>query len=256
MQVKKTLMLKNRHFISYFITTLVYVSVVALIFYVQSHILVSAKASEEKTLNMALSEFVPEVLPPVEKVEEPVKIKPVIEEEPIVEPEAVEEPNIEEELMPEPIVEKVTALPVVKKVKKKPGIKKKTKKKKITKKKVTKKRVKKKKVKKKQKSQKPAARKSKASKAAKNQFLAKIRATINKHKSYPKIAKRRRIQGSIKAKFTILSSGKVGNISLFGPKIFHASARKAVKSAFPVNAKKAPISLPQTINLTLRYQLR
>ncbi len=64
------------------------------------------------------------------------------------------------------------------------------------------------------------------------------------------------MQGNVKVKFTILSSGKVGNISVSGPKVFHKSARNAVKSAFPINTKNAPIALPKSINITLRYQLR
>ncbi len=235
-------MLRNRHFISYFSTTLLYLSMGGFFFYAQNYYLVSAQKSEEKILKMTLSAFVPEVIPPVESIEEPiVEEEPVVEHEIIKEPLSKEEPKIEEEIIPEPIVKKVVPKPVVKKVKKKPEIKKKTKKKKVRK---------------KQSSKKVSARKSKSSKAEKNKFLANIRATINKHKSYPRVAKKRRMQGSVKVKFTILRSGKVGNISLNGPKVFHSSARRAVKSAFPVNAKKSPIRLPQSINLTLRYQLR
>ena len=64
------------------------------------------------------------------------------------------------------------------------------------------------------------------------------------------------MQGTVNVKFTILRSGKVGNISVSGPKAFHKSARKAVKSAFPINVKNAPITLPKSINIKLRYQLR
>jgi len=258
-------MLRNRHFISYFSTTLIYLSVAGIFLYVEQNMLVAEKKSEEKAITMCLSSFVPEVLPVIEEpvVEEEPVVKPEIikepigEEESVVEPEIIpepiveKEPEIKEEIIPEPIVEKVIPKPVVKKEKKKPEVKKKPKKKIVKKKK-----IKKKKVKKKQARKKSSASRSKSSKAKKNQFLANIRAKINKHKSYPRVAKKRRMQGSIKVKFTILRSGKVGNISLKGPKIFHNSARAAVKSAFPVNAKNAPISLPQSINLTLRYQIR
>jgi protein TonB len=64
------------------------------------------------------------------------------------------------------------------------------------------------------------------------------------------------MQGNVKVKFTILSSGKVGNISVSGPKVFHKSARNAVKSAFPINVKSAPITFPKSINIILRYQIR
>ncbi|RLA68890.1 MAG: hypothetical protein DRG09_07060 [Epsilonproteobacteria bacterium] len=248
-------MLRNRHFISYFSTTLFYLSIAGILLYVEQRMLVAAKKSEEKVITMCLSSFVPEVVPVIEETIEEEEL--IVEEKPVVEPEIIEEPmvekepEIEEEIIPEPIVEKVIPKPVVEKVKKKPEVKKKPKKKKIEKKKVKKKRVKKK-----QANKKVSARKSKSSKAEKNKFLANIRTKINKHKSYPRVAKKRRMQGSVKVKFTILRSGKVGNISLNGPKVFHNSARTAVKSAFPVNAKRSPISLPQSINLTLRYQLR
>ncbi|MCO4846185.1 MAG: energy transducer TonB [Sulfurovum sp.] len=253
-------MLKHRHFISYFSTTLMYLLMAGIYFYAQNNTFVAAQKSEEKIMRMVLTAFVPEVATPVEQVEqveeveepiieeEPVvEEEPVIEEKPVVEPEIIKEPipekepEVKEEIIPEPIVVKEIPKPIVKEVKKKPKPKKKTKKKKV---------------KKKQQSQKASARRSNSSPAEKNQFLANIRAKINKHKSYPRIAKKRGMQGSIKVKFTILSSGKVGNISVSGPKVFHNSARNAVKSAFPVNAKNAPISLPKSINITLRYQLR
>ena len=240
-------MLNNRHFISYFSTSLIYITAAALFFYARSHLLVAEKQSEEKTLTMALSAFVPEVLPPVESVEEPVLEEEIVEqEEPVkekpFEEEPIVEPEVEEEIIPEPIVEKVIPKPVLQKVKKKP--------------KVQKKKVQKKRLAKQKPTRKVSSRRSGSSRAEKNQFLANIRATINRHKFYPRIAKKRRMQGSVKVRFTILRSGKVGNISLSGPKVFHSSAKKAVQSAFPVNAKRSPISLPQTINLTLRYQLR
>ena len=231
-----------------------YFFVAGIYFYLQNNTFVAVQKSEEKIMRMVLTAFVPEVETPVEQVEqveeleEPVvEEEPVIEEKPVVEPEIIKEPipekepEVIEEVIPEPIVLKEIPKPIVKEVKKKPKPKKKTKKKKV---------------KKKQPSQKASARRSNSSPAEKNQFLANIRDKINKHKSYPRIAKKRGMQGKIKVKFTILSSGKVGNISVSGPKVFHSSARNAVKSAFPVNAKNAPITLPKSINITLRYQLR
>jgi len=235
-------MLKHRYFISYFSTTLIYLFGVSMFFYLQNHYFVSSK-SEEKVFQMCVSCVNPEVVAPVEQVEQIEEIEqPMVEEEPVVEPEIIkesipeEEPEIKEEITPEPLVSKVIPKPVVKEVKRKPQVKKKVKK--------TKPR------------QKASSKKSKSSKAEKNQFLLNIRAKINKHKSYPRIAKKRGMQGSVKVKFTILSSGKVGHISVSGPKVFHSSARHAVKSAFPVNVTNAPISLPKSINITLRYQIR
>ena len=242
---------------------------ISLFFYAQSRYLVSPKKLDETSTQLCMS-FQPEMISTVEQVEqeeieevkevekpvveeEPViEEKPVIEEEPIVKPEVIEEPTpekkpeIKEEVLPEPIVRKVTPKPVKKEVKKKPVIKNKPKKKTVKKKTAQKKQVR----------QKASARKMQSSPAQKNKFLADIRAKINKHKSYPRIAKKRRMQGTVDVKFTILSNGKVGNISVNGPKVFHQSARNAVKSAFPIDVKNAPITLPKSINIKLRYQIR
>lgn len=249
-------MLKHRHFISYFSTALIYFFGVGMFFYLQDHTLVSSKKSEEKVIEMCLCSFTPEVITPVEdqteEKEAPVpEEEPVVEEKPEVEPEVVKEvipeetPNIKEEVIPERVVPKAVpkpiTKPVVKEVKKKP---------------IKKKKTKKKTVKKKQSQQKASPRQSKSSAAERNEFLENIRTKINKHKSYPRIAERRGMQGTVTVKFTILSSGKVGNISVDGPTVFHKSARSAVESAFPVDAKSAPISLPKSISITLRYQMR
>lgn len=223
---------------------------IGIFFYAQNNTFLAAQKSEEKIMRMVLSAFVPEVETTIEQVEQVEEIEePIVEEEPIIEeePEIIKEPipekepEVIEEIIPEPIVVKEIPKPIVKEIKKKPKPKKKTKKKTV---------------KKKKQRQKASARRANSSPAQKNKFLANIRAKINKHKSYPRVAKKRGMQGNIKVKFTILSSGKVGNISVSGPKIFHNSARRAVKSAFPVNAKNAPIRLPKSINITLRYQIR
>ncbi|WP_188084892.1 energy transducer TonB [Sulfurovum sp. AR] len=223
--------------------------------------LVSTQKTEEKTTQLCLCSFQAEAVASVEQVEKEeikeekviekpiVKEEPVVEEKPVVEPEIIkelvpeEEPEVKEEPTHEPVVQKVIPKPVVKEVKKKPKPKAKT-------------RTSKKIAKKKQRRQKASSRRANITLAQKNQFLASIRDKINKHKSYPRIAQRRGMQGTIKIEFTILSNGQVGNISVSGPKVFHSSARNAVKSAFPIDTKNAPISLPKSITIKLLYQIR
>ena len=232
-----------------------YITIGVLFFYLQHHYVGTEQKPQEKTISFSLATYEPEILPPIE---EPIKEEPIPEPIEEVEPEA-EEPEVEEaavveEVIPEPIVEKIIAKPkpVIKKVVKKKIIKKKRiKKKKIAK----KKRVKKKAVKRKVRTKNPSTRK-KASPAKKNAFLSAIRNKINRNKTYPRIAQRRGMQGSVKVQFTILRNGHVSNIKITGKKIFHKSARNAVKKAFPINAKNAPLSLPSTVNVTLRYQIR
>ena len=240
-------MKKHRYKVSFSITTFIYASLfIAYIYTVSQHFIVSQK-EKDKVINLSLSQFVPEVIEQPKEEELP---EPVIEEEPEPEP----EPEvIEPEPIPEPVVEeKPVAEPeVVKKVEKKPEPKKIVKKRK---KKLVKKRVKKKK-----KASRASSRRSTSSRVnphKKSQFLASLRAKINRAKSYPRIAQKRGMQGTVKVRFSILKSGHVGNISVSGPKVFHNSAKRAVKKAFPLNTKNAPLRLPTTVNLSLRYRLR
>ena len=238
----------TRHFISYLITTLLYVGVAVIFFYSKNHQYVSSEIMEEKTIEMSLSTFVPEVVEPPKEI-----IKEVVEPEPEEEPK--EEPKVEEiieEPLPEPVVEKVVETPIVKKPK--PVIKKrieKPKKKKVVKKKVTKKKKPKKKPSKKQ----VSSKQSKSTSKEYNKFTSNLQRKINKHIIYPNIAKKRRMEGMVTVKFTILANGNVGKITLSGSKIFYKSIRNAVKKAFPVDVKNAPFSLPEVISLKFTYTL-
>ncbi len=243
-----------RHFISYAITTLFYAGIAVIFFSSKNHHYVSSKVMKEKTIQMSLSAFVPETIetmePPKEIVKEVVAPEPIPEEEPKVE-EIIKEP------LPEPVVEKVVEKPVVKEPK--PIIEKrieKPKEKKRKKKKSVKKKKPKKKFKRKPSRQQASSKQSKSTKAQRNKFWTTLRAKIDRNKFYPRIAKKRGMEGSVKVKFTILSNGHVGHISVSGPKVFHNSAKNAVKRAFPIDVKRSPIALPTSVNLPLNYQLR
>ncbi len=232
-------MKNHRYKVSFSITTLIYVSLfLAYLTMMSQHFVVSQKEKDE-VINLSLSQFVPEVIEqPPEPIEEPI-VEEIIEPEPEPEPEP-EEPVVEE-IVPEPVVKPIPELkPVIKKVKKKK----------------TKKIIKKKKQRKVKKRSSRRATSSRVNPKKKSQFLARIRAKINRAKSYPRIAQKRGMQGTVKVRFTILKNGRVGHISVSGPKVFHNSAKRAVKKAFPINTKNAPLSLPTSVNLTLRYQLK
>jgi len=247
---------KHRYKISFLLTTLFYVLALAGYFvYIKNQHFSIEEKPKEKVVTLALSKFIPpepEIIEPVvEEVVEPEPEPPkVIEPEPkVIEPVPLPpEPIIEEKpvMEPNPIVKKVVKKPVQKKKKKKKLLKKKRKKK--TGKKIVKKNLHKKFTAK--------STPSRVNPAKKSQFLARLRAKINRAKSYPRIAQKRGMQGVVKIRFSILTNGHVGHIEISGPKVFHASARSAVKSAFPISTKNAPFSLPTTVNLSLRYQLR
>lgn len=240
---------KHRHVISFVVTTLFYIFLFGGYFYLMTSYIVRDRQPQDSTIQLSLTQFVPQV----QEVEEEVPVEEeVVEDEP--EPASIvkEEPVVEE-LLPEPAKPKAVPLPVVKKTPPKKKVKHK------------KKKAKKKKVKKKKSKTRSAAATSRGVKhrgsghvnvAEKNHFLAMVRQRINRNKSYPRIARRRGMQGAVKVHFTILRNGNVGSIRVSGPKVFHASAKSAVRKAFPISTKHAPMSLPATVNLTLRYQLR
>jgi len=239
-------MLKNRYFISYLSTTILYVTVIGLFLYIQKQTKVATQSSQEKVMKVRLSDFVPE-----QNSMEEIPVEKEVEE--VVEPEEIKEKVIKkdiEKIIPETSIKPLPSLfkPVVKKsIKKVPEIKKFIK---VVKKKQP---VKQKPIKK---ISRTSSKKTKANPEKVNKFYKKIRVKINQNKSYPKIAKRRGMQGSVKVTFTVLRSGKISNVHIKGPKIFHNSARHAVQSAFPISVKNIPVSLPTTINVKLQYQIR
>ncbi|MDD2451047.1 energy transducer TonB [Sulfurovum sp.] len=227
-------MSKNRFLLSFLATSILYGMVGYWLYYLTETTSVSEQKSPVKTIAMSVYAFQPEVL------EE--KPEPVEEET----PPPVEEPP------PEPKIEKPKPEPVVKKPEiKKPEVKKVKKEKP--------KKVVKKTEKKPQPVQKKSAlkstRKQQSTAAEKNLFLSKVRDRINRHKSYPRMAKRRGMEGSVKVDFTILANGNVSGITVSGPKAFHTSAKEAVQKAFPVSIKDVPLSLPQKVSITLHYTL-
>lgn len=247
-----------RHFTAFTIVIAVYATIIGVIFYTQTAILISSTDTKEKVLEMSLSTFVPKVIAPPkkEKLKPAEEVKTIIEE---VKEESVIEPKLEHKLepivIPKPVVKKPVIKPLEKKVEQKPKVdKNKVVKKKTSKKEAIKKpkRTAKKQTSKRQ----PSSKQAKSSMGERNKFFNQLRSKIDKHKFYPRIAKKRRMEGSVKVRFSILKSGKVGNVSVTGPKVFYKSARNAVKSAFPISLKNIPISLPKTVNLTLHYKIR
>ena len=71
--------------------------------------------------------------------------------------------------------------------------------------------------------------------AKKRIFLNKVRSNIYTHKKYPKMAKRRNIQGTVHAIFDIGTNGTVSNIQLSGAStILEKAVRKSILKSFPI----------------------
>ena len=90
--------------------------------------------------------------------------------------------------------------------------------------------------------------------AGRSRFLAALKSKINACKVYPRIAKKKRMQGKVRVHFTVTTGGGVSNIVVKGPRIFANSAKTAVRKAFPVSTRGA--SLPMKVSLILNYHLK
>jgi len=66
-------------------------------------------------------------------------------------------------------------------------------------------------------------------------FLQNVRSTIIANKKYPKLAKRRHIEGAVKVRFDITKNGEVTNIRFInGKRIFQKSIRRTLEKTFPI----------------------
>ncbi len=90
----------------------------------------------------------------------------------------------------------------------------------------------------------------------KQAYFDRVKSEINKHKIYPKSARRRGIEGSVKVCFVISKDGKFLHIREFeGKKIFKKSVCKAIKRSFPVKPDRVLFEDNYEITLTILYKL-
>jgi len=89
---------------------------------------------------------------------------------------------------------------------------------------------------------------------SKYRFFAMIKSRINRHKYYPPAARKRGIKGRVRVHFVLTSSGRVRGVGASGPSALRRAAINAVRSAFPIDTSRAPITLPRSMSITLVYR--
>ena len=93
----------------------------------------------------------------------------------------------------------------------------------------------------------------------KKAFLRNVRSKIIANKTYPKIAKRRHIEGSVKVRFDITERGHVSNIRFInGKRIFQKSIRKTLERTFPMgipNELKNELPI-MNVSVVLHFNIR
>lgn len=90
----------------------------------------------------------------------------------------------------------------------------------------------------------------------KREFLFSLRETINSHKFYPRNARRRGVEGDVKAIFTILQNGEVVDIEIeYGHRLFQKAVVSAIKDSFPIDIPKELNEFPLKVDLILEFKL-
>jgi len=88
-------------------------------------------------------------------------------------------------------------------------------------------------------------------------YEALLRRHIEVHKNYPRVARKRKIQGKILVSFTLLADGNIKNLTINGKRsILKKATKKAIDYALPMPKPPKQISLPMQIKFYMDYFLK
>jgi len=94
-------------------------------------------------------------------------------------------------------------------------------------------------------------------KQTRKNYEALLRRHIEVHKNYPRVARKRRIQGKILVSFTLLADGNINNLTINGKRsILKKATKKAIDYALPMPKPPKQISLPMQIKFFMNYFLK
>jgi len=92
--------------------------------------------------------------------------------------------------------------------------------------------------------------------AGREHYLATLLSLIEQQKVYPKIARRRDIQGNVQVAFTVACNGSITGLQTSnGHKILEKSARKAVRKALPLPLPPAENPCPVKVKYAMVFKL-
>jgi len=87
-------------------------------------------------------------------------------------------------------------------------------------------------------------------------YLAEVMAHIERHKRYPKTARRRGITGELQIHFLLLPDGTVqGLVVRNGPEVLITAARQSVEQALPMPSPPASVHCPLECRFRMKFSL-
>ncbi len=88
-------------------------------------------------------------------------------------------------------------------------------------------------------------------------YFALLMRHIEVHKHYPRIARKRKIEGKILVTFTLLANGSINNLQVNGKRsILEKATENAVDGALPMPIPPGELDLPMDIKFTMNYFLK
>ena len=93
-------------------------------------------------------------------------------------------------------------------------------------------------------------------KQAKQEYLRRLMAHIEKYKHYPRAARRRRIEGDVSVSFNLQEAGRIRGLTVAGGHdILNSAVQRAVEEAMPLPKPPPSLERPLPVAFTMRFSL-
>jgi protein TonB len=88
-------------------------------------------------------------------------------------------------------------------------------------------------------------------------YHAHLMRHIEEYKHYPRVARKRKIQGDISVMFTLLADGSIKNLAITGKRsALKKATEQAIQNAQPMPKPPGQLSMPMEITFKMNYSLR
>ncbi len=91
---------------------------------------------------------------------------------------------------------------------------------------------------------------------AKHEYLRRLMAHIESHKRYPRVARRRGIEGEVEVSFRLLQGGEIGGVAIAqGHRLLRQAVEEAIDSARPMPTPPPELQVPMAISFKVKFSL-
>lgn len=92
---------------------------------------------------------------------------------------------------------------------------------------------------------------------AKHEYLRRLMVHIESHKHYPRVARRRGIEGDVAVSFSLLQKGDVTDVRIDeGHRVLRKAVEEAIAAAQPMPAPPPSLDLPLAISFSVQFSLK